>query len=141
MELLIPSDERRAAGRLTLPAAGITAVRVAGDEVQGIDVSNGGILVESPYRLRPGTETQVHLSASDRPVQLRGRVVRCHVAALGGAGLRYRIAIAFNNPVAFGEPDARSERVDASTVTSMFEAAIADLAAGPSEAGGELNDW
>jgi hypothetical protein len=90
--------ERRSAKRRSrLEEHGIVSARIRpGSDASVIDVSAGGVLVETLRRLMPGTNIELQLSSSDRRTAIRGRVTRCAVACLKGPGVRYRGAIAFD---------------------------------------------
>lgn len=70
------TDRARRAPRLTLDA------RVEGHaqfwtDVQVVDLSASGALLESPRHLSPGSELTVDLSVDDAPFTVRARVVHC----------------------------------------------------------------
>lgn len=67
-----------------------------GGELDIVDVSAGGMLVESDRRLLPGTSIQLQLEASGRRLAVRGRIVRCAVARLQPSSVCYRGAICFD---------------------------------------------
>lgn len=83
--------------RRSLGEHGIVSARIRpGSDATVIDVSAGGALIETPHRLLPGAMVELQLAAGDERTAIRGRVVRCAVAWLGAAGVRYRGAIAFD---------------------------------------------
>ncbi len=90
-------DRRRS---LRLPAREVrwSAARLRpGRDVALVDIGDGGALVETPARLFPGTRVVLQLVAPGGAVSVRGRVVRCEVAALDPAqGVRYRGAVSFD---------------------------------------------
>ena len=89
-------DRRTGIRRRTIEEHGIVSVRVRpGADATLIDVSACGALIETMHRLLPGTTVELQLATSDRRTAVRGRVVRCAVAGLRGAGVRYRGAVAF----------------------------------------------
>jgi hypothetical protein len=80
------------AGGLLPPAARIRP----GRDVVVVNLSDGGVLVEGCWRLRPGgrVELIVHVADCDRVIT--GHVVRCYVHALPRReAVRYRTAIRF----------------------------------------------
>ncbi len=83
----------------------ISARLFPGKTVRLLDISRGGVLVESDTRLRPGAPVQLQLGAPDAPRQLlRAQVVRCWVSALiHGGPMRYRAALAFGSPIEMDE--------------------------------------
>lgn len=81
------------------------AVLRPGREVVVINVSAGGVLVESPVRMNPGGRAELQLFGAVRQ-QVRGRVSRCRVARL--MPLRYEGAIVFDEQLDLeGASDAR----------------------------------
>ena len=90
--------DRRGAARLChVEEHGIVSARVRpGYDVCLINVSTGGALVESPYRLLPGAAVQLQLDTPQRSAAVRGRVLRCCVSSLRSTSVCYRGAIAFD---------------------------------------------
>jgi hypothetical protein len=91
-------DDRRRARRLpSLAEHGVASARVRpGQEVEVIDISAGGALVECARRLLPGTMIELLLTAGGRSASVRGRVLRCAVFALQPSSVSYRGAIGFD---------------------------------------------
>jgi hypothetical protein len=82
------------------PAAAIpaiTAMRLSpGEAVTLVNISASGVLVEGKTRFVPGTRVTVHFEGTIKPNQIKARVVRCQVSAIGSGGsLQYQSAIAF----------------------------------------------
>lgn len=75
----------------------ITAMRLSpGEAVTLVNISASGVLVEGKTRFVPGTRVTVHFEGAVKPHQIKARVVRCQVSAIGGGGsLQYQSAIAF----------------------------------------------
>jgi hypothetical protein len=95
---------------------GLVSARVRpGHDIEVLDVSSGGVLVESSQRLLPGATVELHLQPDAGPPHLvRGRVLRCYVARLHANLLSYRGAIAFEptdgvlaSPGSYGVPQLR----------------------------------
>jgi hypothetical protein len=75
----------------------IVAARVrAGDQVEVVDVSIGGALIETPHRLLPGAMVELHLARTDAQTAVRGRVLRSAVARVRPGGICYRGAVRFD---------------------------------------------
>jgi hypothetical protein len=90
-------DRRHTGRRHTFGEHGIEHARVRpGREVLIVNVSSGGVLVETPHRLLPGSLIELHLRTAERRVSVRGRVLRCAVARLRADDLWYRGAIGFD---------------------------------------------
>ena len=101
------SEERRRNRRHTRPEDHrIVAARVRpGYDALVVDVSAGGVLIESNCRLLPGTSVQLQLrqhadadqkSATQQSEIVRGRVLRCAICGLRSNAVCYRGAIAFD---------------------------------------------
>lgn len=79
--------------------AGVHAARIRfGPSVSLIDVSAGGVLLESETRLHPESEAMLELEGMGRPVMVPFRVLRCDVATAGQSA-RYRGACVFKIPL------------------------------------------
>jgi hypothetical protein len=89
------THERRQANRLPPEQTPWrrTALIRPGHEVQLVDLSSGGALVESSARLKPGLRTELHLHGAHRR-SIVGRIDRCRVTALDP--IRYQGAIVFD---------------------------------------------
>jgi hypothetical protein len=86
------------------PAAVVPAIKALrlspGEGVTLVNISASGVLVEGKTRLVPGTRLTVHFDGPVKPAQIKARVVRCQVSAIGGGGsLQYQSAIAFEGRV------------------------------------------
>jgi hypothetical protein len=68
----------------------------AGRELEVINVSPCGALVEGAARLLPGTNVDVHVTAAQGRVLVRARVIRCAVWTVGADVIVYRGALAFS---------------------------------------------
>lgn len=96
---LIPTGllERRASPRATTSELTIRVGRVRpGHDVHVVDLSREGALVEGEVRMVPGAAMVLQIGTPGRCVVVSCRVLRCRVAALGGARrVRYRSALKF----------------------------------------------
>jgi len=86
------------------PATAVPAIKSVrlspGDVVTLLNVSASGILVEGKTRFVPGTRVSVIFDGAVTPPQVKGRVVRCQVSAIGtGGALQYQSGIAFEAKV------------------------------------------
>jgi hypothetical protein len=100
-------ERRSDVRRRTIGEHGIERARVRpGREAAVLNVSTGGILIETLHRLLPGTTIDLQLTLVDRCTSVRGRVLRSTVACLRHSRVLYRGAIAFERPLeAFPEID------------------------------------
>ena len=68
-----------------------------GKEVRVIDISQGGILVETEVRLQVQGKISLKVITGDGVIGLEGSVVRSSISSLTG-GPKYKSAIAFEHP-------------------------------------------
>lgn len=111
--------DRRLARR-RVPGAGEPLARVrlrTGRDVEVCDVSDGGALVDGRARLLPGTHVDVHVVALTGRVLMRCRVVRSLVSRIDDAGVSYRSALAFQQPVDTRSPGYDVPRAVSATPT------------------------
>ena len=94
-------DERRIAlrkGRGDVPW--LSGVKAAwGTELELINISSTGLLVETGSKFTPGSTTELHLSGPDTNLIVPVRFIRSDVARIDGLGVRYRAAAAFAREV------------------------------------------
>jgi hypothetical protein len=64
-----------------------------------VDLSAGGILVETRQRLHPGTLVELRFFDQHRATTIRGEVLRSAVSKLMAASIWYRGAIRFEHPL------------------------------------------
>lgn len=108
--------DRRHAVRYGVPDHAIGYARVRpGHATDVLDVSAGGALVEVAHRLLPGSFVDLQFERHAERAVLRGRVVRCLVAAIGADFVRYRGAVRFDRPLHWfpaddGDARQRGER-------------------------------
>jgi len=79
-----------------------------------VDVSGGGALIETMYRLLPGTSVELHVETRTRQTRVRGEVLRTAVVKVRPDGVHYRGAIRFDRHLpwfvdesAMGSPELR----------------------------------
>jgi len=99
VDLVERRHERRRAGGG--PRWQSHAVLRPGQAVTLLNITSRAALVESGARLRPGAHTELQLAAPDARASVRGRLDRCHVAAL--TPLRYRGVLVFEHCFDFGD--------------------------------------
>jgi hypothetical protein len=145
MAILSGAAERRAFRRLPLDQVPqIVGVRITSERVDVINVSAGGLLVESTFAIRPGLATDIEvLRPNGKRCLVAGLVLRCEVASLGRNWLRYRVAVAFDAPLGL----IRNEHVvNAETPTTPVPDALPtampiDYAEAATQEPASLNNW
>jgi len=95
---LKPSIDRRRMPRLhSVDHHRIVHTRVRpGHGARIVDVSAGGALIDTTYRLLPGTSVELHVETTTRQTRIRGQVLRCSVVSLRSSHVCYRGAIRFD---------------------------------------------
>ena len=98
-------DRRASARVLTQTLEGVDRARLRpGRTARVVDLSSGGALIETDWRLLPGTRIEMQVGDPFPLFHVAGRILRCYVAVLDGHRIRYRGALAFEKQLPFGEP-------------------------------------
>lgn len=105
--------ERRASPRMpALTLAGMERARLRPGRVAHIvDLSSGGALIETDWRLLPGMRVEMQVGEPVPLFRITGRILRCHVALLDRERIRYRGALKFEEQLPIGEPDTHIKSV------------------------------
>ncbi len=69
---------------------------LAGQEIQLINLSAGGAMLESTTRIMPGAKICIRLVAHDALFLLHGRVLQSRASALSESGITYQCRVAFD---------------------------------------------
>ena len=77
-----------------------------GADIRILDISAGGILLETSSQLAPDANVVVELLGPESPILVPSRVLRCRTASLGEI-LKYQGACAFKRPLTIPELTAR----------------------------------
>ena len=77
------------------------AVLRPGKPIRLLNITSRAALVEYAARLRPGSHIEIQLAGPDSRASVRGRIDRCHVAAL--EPIRYRGVVLFEEFVNIGD--------------------------------------
>ena len=95
--MTLPLDRRTTRRLHRTEEHGIVAARVRpGHRAHLVDVSAAGAMVETSYRLLPGTSVELHLETDSAHTNIRGRVLRSTVVRVRPSSVCYRGAIAFD---------------------------------------------
>jgi hypothetical protein len=97
-----PYEDSERRGHMRLGADDVRWLRSArlkyGPDVRVIDISAGGILVETEGQLRPDSSIVFELSGPLNPILVPSKVLRCRVATFDEV-MRYQGACAFRRPL------------------------------------------
>ena len=75
----------------------LTGVKLPwGLDVQLVNISSSGLLLESGARFMPGSSTEFRLCGPNKNLVVPGRVVRSQVATVNSLGVKYRAAAVFD---------------------------------------------
>jgi hypothetical protein len=116
-------EERRVAplrkGRGEVPW--LSGIKLSsGPEVQLINISSTGVLIESGSKFAPGSTTELHLSGPETNLVIPVRFIRSAVARINGLGVRYHAAAAFAKALDLAGP----RRTDAPAIPPQELAAL-----------------
>jgi hypothetical protein len=90
-------DRRRARRRASSDLPWLWSVKLPwGTEVKVVDISNRGVLVESPSKLTAGSTLDLQVVGQGTNLYVPARMLRSEVAAVDALGVRYRTAAAFS---------------------------------------------
>ena len=93
-------ERRRAPRRVPDGQEPLARVRLrAGRELEVVNISDGGVLVDGQARLHPGAHVEVHVVTREGRVLVRSRVVRAFIAYLEADLVRYHGALAFERAI------------------------------------------
>jgi hypothetical protein len=92
----LPGDRRRARRRACGDIPWLWTVKLAGgSQVNVIDISSTGVLLETASRLADGSTVDLQLLGEDTNVIVPARMLRTQVASVDGLSVKYRVAAAF----------------------------------------------
>ena len=104
----------------------------SGPEVELVNISRGGALLESTSRLTPSSNISLRLVAGESSFVIRGRVIRSQVAGFLGSMLKYRSAIQFTQEfVLLPEAESPSIEPDAAAYTKPVGEEVPEMNSAP----------
>ena len=96
-----------------------------GGEVNVLNISNGGMLVQTETHTKPGSAVRVCVVTTGARHEVKAKIVRSEITTVGGSGLHYLLGIAFDEPLDLID-DGEAAAVDApapdgpETTTGLF---------------------
>lgn len=91
-----------------------------GVEVDLLNISSTGLLIETNSRFTPGTAIEFQLSGPDTTLEVSAHFVRSEVAAVGPRGVKYHAAARFIREITLRE-QAQSRSAASSPVAELLE--------------------
>jgi CheY-like chemotaxis protein len=130
------SDERRVAlrkGRGDVPW--LSGIKLSwGPELQLINISSTGVLVESGSKFTPGSMTEMHLSGPETNLVVPVRFIRSDVARIDGIGVRYHAAAAFGKELDLNGPRRDAPGTLPQTLAGLLGSVLANAHESPEPA-------
>jgi hypothetical protein len=124
-----PTENRRRAermGRGCVPW--ISAVRMPwGLDVNLVNISNSGILLESGTKLPPGITYDLQLDAVEATVLVKARIIRAEVSRVDPRGVRYHLAATFEQHLDLTGPRRTPPVSMPQALTELMATVVADV--------------
>ena len=64
-----------------------------------LNISNGGMLVQTETHTKPGSVVRVYIVTTGAKYEVKAKIVRSEITTVDGSGLHYLLAIAFDEPL------------------------------------------
>jgi hypothetical protein len=127
------SEERRIALRKGLgEVPWLSAIKLSwGPELQLINISSTGVLVETGSKFAPGSTTNLQLVGPETNLVVPVRFIRSDVSRIDGLGVRYRAAAAFTKEIDLEGP--RRETGMPASPPAALAALLASVLSAPRE--------
>ena len=102
-----------------------------GFEAQVVNISRGGILLETDVRLRPQMKIFLKLVTTEGVIKMEGQIIRSSISSLNGVP-RYQSAIAFEHPFhMLDDLSAELEEQNQESLPELTTPSVIDAAADP----------
>ncbi len=131
-----PSDRRRMARLRHEQLPWLRMARLPwGSDVEVVDVSRSGVLVETTSRMTPGTVVDLEFLGKDLNATVPSRVLRTSVGHVDRLGVRYRVAAAFTRDFGLIDSVAASDGpLNATAVGEILARTLAGVRKGSNPA-------
>jgi hypothetical protein len=132
------TDRRRARRRTAADLPGLWAVRLPlGPEAKVVDISSTGVLVETSFKLSPGSTVDLQVLGQNINIRMPSRMVRSEVASVNHLGVKYRSAAAFSEELDIAGLHAvpADSSLMPKVLADMLARVLADVDRGGSDAG------
>ena len=118
------SDRRRARRRMSADIPALSTIKLPwSSDVGSVDISSGGVLVETTSKLVPASSVSLQVLGHGTNLSMPARTVRTKVASVDRLGVRYRVAAAFARELDVFRLDPAPP--DASTMPKVMADALA----------------
>jgi hypothetical protein len=121
-------DERRVAlrkGRNSVPW--LSGINLSwGPELQLVNISSTGVLVESGSKFTPGSTTDLFLTGPETNIVVPVRFVRSDVARIDGLGVRYHAAAAFTRELDLSGPRRDAPGTPPQELAGLFSTVLSN---------------
>jgi hypothetical protein len=122
---LSPEDRRASRRRPLNDVPQIIEVRIDSGAVKVVDISKGGLCLQSNERLAPGRGIRLQIVSNKTTLSVRCHVVRCQVAGMSDGKLVYEAAAKFERPLPLVHDDepivVESCRVEPEEAPALIE--------------------
>jgi hypothetical protein len=93
------SDDEDTRDRERIPLAGqVTGEVMVFQPITMLDISHGGVLIETTFPLQVDSLHEFRLTLGSRSVVVKGRIAHCHVGELTEISATYRTGVEFVEP-------------------------------------------
>ena len=125
----LPGDRRRARRRACGDVPWLWTVKLAGSsQVNVVDISSTGVLLETASRLADGSTVDLQLLGEDTNVTVPARMLRTQVASVDGLSVKYRVAAAFAHHLALpGLQQASADPAVPKVLADLLSRVLANL--------------
>jgi hypothetical protein len=126
-EVVDQRDRRRASRRVATDLPGLWTVRLPwGSDVKLVDISNSGVLFESPSKISPGVTVDLQIFGDQRNVFVPARMVRSEVSRVDALGVKYQMAAAFGRNVRLVDFDSEIGLSSPRVLTDLMARVLSD---------------
>lgn len=119
-------DRRRAARRPGTDLPWLWSAKLpTGLDLKVVDVSNSGVLVETPTKLSRGTTIELRIVGHETNLSVLARIARTDVAHVDALGVKYHIGAAFARDLELVRPEGLSSDVRPVALADLLSRVLA----------------
>ena len=125
---VVGRDRRRASRFAATDLQGMWVIRLPwGTDAKLVDISNSGVLFESPSKISPGVSVDLQILGDQKNMLVPARMVRSDVSRTDAFGITYRIAAAFARELRLMDFDAVVGLSSPRVVTDLLARVLGDV--------------